>query len=57
VGVPHLQTCRSGDVYPGKMLFFESYLEIKENIISREFIFGRIRVGLQTKDRKPTQQS
>jgi hypothetical protein len=38
-------------------LFFESYLEIKENIISRGSIFGRIGVGLQTKDRNPTRLS
>ncbi len=40
-----------------QVLFFESYLEIKENIISRGFIFGRIGVGLRTKDRNPTLQS
>jgi hypothetical protein len=37
--------------------FFESNLEIKENIISRGPIFGRIEVGLRTKDRNPNQKS
>jgi hypothetical protein len=37
-------------------LYFESYLEIKENIISRGTIFGRIGVGLWTKDRNPSLQ-
>jgi hypothetical protein len=41
--------------YPGT--FFESYLEIKEIIISRVPIFGRIGVGLWTKDKNPTGQS
>ncbi len=40
-----------------RVLFFESYLEIKENIISTGLIFGGIRVGLRTKDRNPTLQS
>jgi hypothetical protein len=39
-------------IYQG--IFSESYLKIKENIISTAPIFGRIGVGLQTKDRNPT---
>ncbi len=35
-------------------IFFESYLKIKENIISPASVFGRIWVGLRTKDRNPT---
>jgi hypothetical protein len=40
-------------IYQG-ILFFESYLKIKENIISTASIFGRIGVGLRMKDRNPT---
>ena len=40
-----------------QVLFFESYLEIKEDIISAGSTFGRIRVGLRMKDRNPTRQS
>ncbi len=35
-------------------IFFESNLKIKENTISTASVFGRIGVGLWTKDRNPT---
>jgi hypothetical protein len=38
-------------------VFFLSCLKIKENIISTASSFGRIGVGLGTKDRNPTLQS
>jgi hypothetical protein len=38
-------------------VFFKSCLKIKENIISTATSFGRIGVGLWTKDRNPTLQS
>ncbi len=37
-----------------RVFFFESCLKIKENIISTASSFGRIVVGLQTKDKNPT---
>jgi hypothetical protein len=55
-GGPHYLrkgTCR-WVVYQG--IFFEYYLKIKENIISTAFVFGRVGVGLRTKDRNPTSQ-
>ena len=39
------------DDYQG--FFFEYCLKIKKNIISTASSFGRIGVGLQTKDRTP----
>jgi hypothetical protein len=42
--------CRSSELG----YFFESYLKIKENIISAASIFCRIGVGLQMKDMNPT---
>jgi hypothetical protein len=39
-------------------IIFESYLKMKENIISTGLIFGWIGVGLWTKDRRnPTKQT
>jgi hypothetical protein len=40
------------DDYQG--FFFEYCLKIKKNIISTASSFGRIGVGLRTKDRNPT---
>ncbi len=37
-----------------RVFCFESYLKIKENINSTASFFGRIGVGLRTKDRNPT---
>ncbi len=37
--------------------FLNSCLKMEENIISTASSFGRIGVGLQTKDRNPTLQS
>ncbi len=39
------------------VFFKKSCLKIKENIILTASSFGRIGVGLQTKDRNPTLQS
>ncbi len=35
-------------------IFFESYLKIEENTISTASVFGKIGVGLRTKDRNST---
>jgi hypothetical protein len=53
-GVPYYVqkgTCRLGD-YQG--IFFESHLKIKETIISTAFVFGRIGLGLWTKNMNST---
>ena len=54
-GVPHcVQNEHAGRVIYQGILFFESYLKTKDNIISTASVFGRIGVGLLTKDRNST---